>query len=86
MFPNDDEYSRILDEYAMFSMKSGTFEDLTSISKMDTMEPKSGLTLVLKLLFSRLWLLDYLDNLVLLLVLSVIGVLMHLYTPLRGTS
>ncbi|CAI9289025.1 unnamed protein product [Lactuca saligna] len=40
-FPNDDEYSRVLDEYAMFSMKSGPFEDLTSISKMATMEPKN---------------------------------------------
>lgn len=41
MFPNDDEYSRILDEYAMFSMKSGPFEDLASISKMATMEAKN---------------------------------------------
>ncbi|XP_052621227.1 uncharacterized protein LOC128127039 [Lactuca sativa] len=41
LFPNDDEYSRVLDEYAMFSMKNGHFEDLTSISKMATMEPKN---------------------------------------------
>ncbi|XP_023740672.2 uncharacterized protein LOC111888796 [Lactuca sativa] len=41
LFPNDDEYSRVLDEYAMFSMKNGPFEDLTSISKMATMEPKN---------------------------------------------
>ncbi|CAH1435544.1 unnamed protein product [Lactuca virosa] len=41
LFPNDDEYGRVLDEYAMFSMKSGPFEDLTSISKMATMEPKN---------------------------------------------
>ncbi|CAH1441016.1 unnamed protein product [Lactuca virosa] len=41
LFPNGDEYSRVLDEYAMFSMKSGPFEDLTSISKMATMEPKN---------------------------------------------
>ncbi|XP_052620859.1 uncharacterized protein LOC128126784 [Lactuca sativa] len=41
LFPNDAEYGRVLDEYAMFSMKSGPFEDLTSISKMATMEPKN---------------------------------------------
>nr|XP_043613038.1 uncharacterized protein LOC122585009 [Erigeron canadensis] len=41
LFPNDDEYSKVLDEYTMFSMKNGYFEDLTSISKMATMEPKS---------------------------------------------
>ncbi|KAD2805800.1 hypothetical protein E3N88_39177 [Mikania micrantha] len=40
-FPNDDEYRRVIDEYAMFSMKSGTFEDLTSIEHKDTMEPKN---------------------------------------------
>ncbi|CAH1430767.1 unnamed protein product [Lactuca virosa] len=32
LFLNDDEYSKVHDEYAMFSMKSGPFEDLTSIS------------------------------------------------------
>ncbi|GJR27316.1 hAT dimerization domain, ribonuclease H-like domain protein [Tanacetum coccineum] len=41
LFPNDDEHSKVLDEYAMFSMKSGFFSDLTSISMMGTMEPKS---------------------------------------------
>ncbi|GKD73533.1 hAT dimerization domain, ribonuclease H-like domain protein [Tanacetum coccineum] len=41
LFPNDDEHSRVLDEYAMFSMKSGFFSDLTSISMMGTVEPKS---------------------------------------------
>ncbi|KAJ9552368.1 hypothetical protein OSB04_016413 [Centaurea solstitialis] len=41
LFPNDDEYSKVLDEYAMFSMKTGPFDDLTCISKMGTMEPKN---------------------------------------------
>nr|GFA81777.1 hAT dimerization domain, ribonuclease H-like domain protein [Tanacetum cinerariifolium] len=41
LFPNNDEHSIVLDEYAMFSMKSGFFSDLTSISMMGTMEPKS---------------------------------------------
>ncbi|CAI9271764.1 unnamed protein product [Lactuca saligna] len=41
LFPNGDEYGKVLDEYAMFSMQSGPFEDLTSISKMATMEPKN---------------------------------------------
>nr|GEW35197.1 hypothetical protein [Tanacetum cinerariifolium] len=40
LFPNDDEHSIVLDEYAMFSMKSGFFSDLTSISMMGTMERK----------------------------------------------
>nr|KAJ0218170.1 hypothetical protein LSAT_V11C300139690 [Lactuca sativa] len=50
LFPNDDEYSKVLDEYAMFSMKSGPFEDLKSISKMATMEPKNWWTLAFRLL------------------------------------
>ncbi|GJZ63698.1 hAT dimerization domain, ribonuclease H-like domain protein [Tanacetum coccineum] len=41
LFPSADEHSMVLDEYAMFSMKSGFFSDLTSISMMGTMEPKS---------------------------------------------
>ncbi|CAH1416645.1 unnamed protein product [Lactuca virosa] len=41
LFPNDDEYSKVLDEYAMFSIKSGPFEDLTRISKMAIMGPKN---------------------------------------------
>ncbi|KAD3336773.1 hypothetical protein E3N88_32292 [Mikania micrantha] len=41
LFPNDDEYRRVLDEYAMFSMKSGTFENLSSIAHMATIEPKN---------------------------------------------
>ncbi|XP_023754685.1 uncharacterized protein LOC111903132 [Lactuca sativa] len=41
LFLNDDEYRRVLDEYAMFSMNNGPFEDLTSISKMATMEPNN---------------------------------------------
>ncbi|KAL6544212.1 hypothetical protein OROGR_010709 [Orobanche gracilis] len=41
LFPNDDDHTKVLDEYAMFSTKSGPFEDLTSISMMATMEPKN---------------------------------------------
>ncbi|XP_021979537.1 uncharacterized protein LOC110875644 [Helianthus annuus] len=41
LFPNDDEHDRVLEEYALFSMKVGPFEDLICITKMDTMEPKS---------------------------------------------
>nr|GEW67171.1 hAT dimerization domain, ribonuclease H-like domain protein [Tanacetum cinerariifolium] len=43
LFPNDDEHSIVLDEHAMFSMKSGFFSDLTSISMMD-----SGIALVVE--------------------------------------
>ena len=32
---------KVMQEYALFSMKSGPFEDLTSISMMSTMDPKS---------------------------------------------
>ncbi|KAK9047980.1 hypothetical protein SSX86_033058 [Deinandra increscens subsp. villosa] len=41
LFPNEDEHKRVLAEYALFSMKGGHFEDLTCISLMDTMEPRS---------------------------------------------
>ncbi|XP_022040534.1 uncharacterized protein LOC110943081 [Helianthus annuus] len=41
LFPNDDEHDRVLEEYALFSMKVGPIEDLTCITKVDTMEPKS---------------------------------------------
>ncbi|PWA41324.1 HAT dimerization domain, Ribonuclease H-like domain protein [Artemisia annua] len=46
LFPNHDDHrrvldERVLDEYAMFSIKSRFFSDLTSISMMGTMEPKS---------------------------------------------
>ncbi|PWA91238.1 hypothetical protein CTI12_AA092440 [Artemisia annua] len=37
LFPNADEHRRVLDEYALFSMKNGCFSDLTSISMMGTM-------------------------------------------------
>ncbi|XP_076921849.1 uncharacterized protein LOC143583425 [Bidens hawaiensis] len=41
LFPNNDEYNKVLDEYAKFSMKSGPFEDLTCITHMGIMEPKN---------------------------------------------
>lgn len=41
LFPNEDEHSRVLEEYALFSMKGGPFQDLICITKMDEMEPKS---------------------------------------------
>ena len=41
LFPNADEYRRVLDEYALFSMKNGCFSYLTSISMMSNIEPKS---------------------------------------------
>lgn len=41
LFPNVDDHSTVLDEYALFSMKGGPFDDLTCISRMGTMDPKS---------------------------------------------
>uniref|UniRef100_A0A803MDT9 HAT C-terminal dimerisation domain-containing protein n=1 Tax=Chenopodium quinoa TaxID=63459 RepID=A0A803MDT9_CHEQI len=41
LFPLGDDISKAMDEYALFSMKIGPFEDLTIMSKMATMEPKS---------------------------------------------
>ncbi|KAJ0903332.1 putative ribonuclease H-like superfamily [Helianthus annuus] len=85
LFPNDDEHDRVLDEYALFSMKAGPFEYLTCITKMDTMEPKSwwanfgAQTPLLQTLA-----LNYLDNLVRLHVLSEIGAPMHLSTRRRN--
>ncbi|KAJ9542134.1 hypothetical protein OSB04_028640 [Centaurea solstitialis] len=33
LFPNDDEYRKVLDEYAMFSMKTGPFDDLHAFQR-----------------------------------------------------
>ena len=41
LFSNDDDHSRVLDEYALFSMRSGPFEDVICMSRMSTMDPKS---------------------------------------------
>ncbi|ESQ38049.1 hypothetical protein EUTSA_v10029312mg [Eutrema salsugineum] len=40
LFPNTDDHLKVLNEYTLFSMKSGSFGDLTCISAMFTMEPK----------------------------------------------
>ncbi|KAL4388846.1 hypothetical protein GQ457_09G012870 [Hibiscus cannabinus] len=40
LFPNDDDYDKILDEYACFSLKSGPFEDLISLTKRYSSDPK----------------------------------------------
>nr|KAJ0207194.1 hypothetical protein LSAT_V11C500252780 [Lactuca sativa] len=55
LFPKDDEY-------AMFSMKSGHFEDLTNISKMATMEPNNWWLKRNKLTTSRAQDLVYIHN------------------------
>lgn len=41
LFPLGDDHSKVLDEFALFSMKSGPFEDLTCIGRMYSMDPKS---------------------------------------------
>ncbi|KAL0706240.1 hypothetical protein Bca4012_072666 [Brassica carinata] len=40
LFPSIDDHLKVMDEYALFSMKTGPFEDLTCISVMFTMESK----------------------------------------------
>ncbi|XP_018509953.2 uncharacterized protein LOC108869695 [Brassica rapa] len=40
LFPSIDDHLKVMDEYALFSMRTGPFEDLTCISVMFTMEPK----------------------------------------------
>uniref|UniRef100_A0A803MM66 DUF659 domain-containing protein n=1 Tax=Chenopodium quinoa TaxID=63459 RepID=A0A803MM66_CHEQI len=87
LFPLADDLSKAMDEYALFSMKGGPFEDLTIMSKMATMEPKSWWansgaetpllqTLAFKLLGSPLPL----------LVVSGIGVHTTSFTHLEGTN
>ncbi|CAF1832434.1 unnamed protein product [Brassica oleracea var. botrytis] len=44
LFPSNEDHMKVMQEYALFSMKSGPFEDLTSISMMTTMDPKSWWT------------------------------------------
>ncbi|XP_010412735.1 PREDICTED: uncharacterized protein LOC104699084 [Camelina sativa] len=39
LFPNDDEHTKVLNEYALFSMRTGHFADLSCIVGMGTMEP-----------------------------------------------
>lgn len=41
LFSSDDEYDKVLDEYALFSLKAGPFGDVTSLSKRGTADPKS---------------------------------------------
>ncbi|XP_048594911.1 uncharacterized protein LOC111200150 [Brassica napus] len=40
LFPSIEDHLKVMDEYALFSMRTGPFEDLTCISMMFTMEPK----------------------------------------------
>ena len=40
LFPSIEDHLKVMDEYALFSMRTGHFEDLTCISMMFTMEPK----------------------------------------------
>ncbi|XP_056692238.1 uncharacterized protein [Spinacia oleracea] len=41
LFALNDDVGKVMEEYAQFSMKSGPFEDLTCISRMHSMDPKS---------------------------------------------
>ncbi|CAA7040562.1 unnamed protein product [Microthlaspi erraticum] len=41
LFPNDDEHTKVLNDYADFSMKMGSFDDLKCIESMSIMEPKN---------------------------------------------
>ncbi|KAL1204457.1 hypothetical protein V5N11_004043 [Cardamine amara subsp. amara] len=40
LFPSIEDHTKVMTEYALFSTKSGPFEDLICISEMSTMEPK----------------------------------------------
>lgn len=76
-----------MDAYALFSMKSDLFRDLTCISMMSTMEHKRWwVNFGAKLLSSRIWLLSCLDNLVHLRGLNAIGVHIHSFTHLEIIS
>ncbi|CAN6920343.1 unnamed protein product [Brassica oleracea] len=65
LFPSTDYHLKVIDEYALFSMRTGLCKDLTCISVMFTMEPKKWwANFGAKFLFYRLWLLSCLDSLV----------------------
>ncbi|CAN6925853.1 unnamed protein product [Brassica oleracea] len=65
LFPSTDDHLKVMDEYALFSMRTGPFKDLTCISVMFTMEPKKWwANFGAKFLSYRLWLLSCLDSLV----------------------
>ncbi|CAA7031779.1 unnamed protein product [Microthlaspi erraticum] len=40
LFPSNDDHTKVMDEYAKFSLKTGSFEDLRCISEMSCKEPK----------------------------------------------
>ncbi|EOA38261.1 hypothetical protein CARUB_v10009748mg [Capsella rubella] len=40
LFPSTEDHTKVMIEYALFSTKSGPFEDLTCILEISTMEPK----------------------------------------------
>ncbi|KAK7300483.1 hypothetical protein RJT34_11327 [Clitoria ternatea] len=40
LYPNEDDYDKILDEYASFSLKTGPFSDINALSKMCNTDPK----------------------------------------------
>ncbi|XP_039043429.1 uncharacterized protein LOC120182547 [Hibiscus syriacus] len=40
LFPNDDDYDKVLDEFTCFSLKLGPFEDLMSLTKRYSSDPK----------------------------------------------
>lgn len=41
LFPNEDDYDKVLNEYGDFSLKIGPFGDVTSLAKRFTTEPKT---------------------------------------------
>ncbi|GJR08978.1 putative zinc transporter protein [Tanacetum coccineum] len=41
LYPNIDDYDKILNEYASFSLKTGPFSDIGPLSRMGTMEAKT---------------------------------------------
>ncbi|CAH9118983.1 unnamed protein product [Cuscuta epithymum] len=41
LYPNGDDYDKVLDEFASFSLKTGPFADITSLSKRGNTEPRS---------------------------------------------
>lgn len=41
LFPNDEEHTKVIEEYGQFSLKSGPFDDLTSLSMRYTSDPRN---------------------------------------------
>ena len=41
LFPNNDDFDKVYDEYAQFSLMTGPFENPTSLTKRYSLDPRN---------------------------------------------